>query len=97
MLTQNELQKLREQIVLNSLYVADYRNNMGIEEHRCCDFFDGFMSYIDELMYEDHPNVNDRNYFDVIWEYDTIEHLWDWYCCFEEDPLPITENLEEAC
>lgn len=95
MLTKNELQKLREQITLNSLYIADYRNDMGIEEHQCCDFFDGFMDYITELMHEDHPNVKDKDYYDFIWKYDTIENLWNWYCCFEADPLPITE-LKEA-
>lgn len=94
MLTKDELQKLRNQISLNSLYIADYRNDMGIEEHQCCDFFDGFMSYISELFYEDHPKATDNQYWGRIWNYDTIENLWDWYCCFEEDPLPITKFKE---
>ena len=95
MLTKNELKKLREQITLNSLYIHDYENDMGIDAHICCDFFDGFMSYIEELMYEDHPNLADKQYFNVIWSYDTIDNLWDWYCCFDINPLPITKIKEE--
>jgi hypothetical protein len=68
---------------------------MGIDAHICCDFFDGFMSYIEELMYEDHPKLADKEYFNHIWKYDTIDNLWNWYCCFDINPLPITTNQEE--
>lgn len=92
MLNKNELQRLRNQIVLNSVYVADFRNNMGIDEHVCCAFFDGYMSYISELFYEEHPNASDKQYWDEIWSYDTIETLCDWYYgYFEQDPLKREE------
>lgn len=97
MLNRDELQRLRNQICLNSLYIHDYENNMGIDAKVCSDFFDGFMSYISELFYEDHPNATDKHYWDEIWNYDTIENLENWYGCFEEDPLPITKKLEEVC
>jgi len=96
MLNKNELQRLRNQVVLNSIYVSDYHNNMGIDEHICYAFFDGYMSYISELFYEEHPNASDKQYWDEIWNYDTIETLCDWYYgCFEKNPLPITK-LEEV-
>ena len=58
---------------------------MGVEEHACCDFFDGYMEYIGELMAEDGLGA-----------YDTPENLENWYGCFcDEDPLPITEEEEE--
>ena len=95
MLSKDELQKLRNQICLNSLYVRDYENNMGIDAKVCCDFFDGFMSYISELFYEDYPDASDREWEEFVWQYDTIDNLEDWYYCFEEEPLPIIE-FEEA-
>ena len=94
MWTKNKLWALRQQIVLNSLYVADYRNDMGVEEHTCCDFFDGYVEYIGELMSED--GIHDDRFFDHLGAYDTPENLESWYGCFcDEDPLPITEEEEE--
>lgn len=42
--TKDELVELRKQIVLNSIYYADYRNDFGVDEHKVCDFFDGFVN-----------------------------------------------------
>ena len=97
MLTKNELQELRSQISLNSIYVADYRNNMGIEEHKSCDFFDGYVDYLDELIKEDYPNAKDNDWFGLLCEYDTIDNLWEWYCCFDEDPLPRERENMWVC
>ena len=85
MLTKAELQKLREQITLNSIYVADYENNMGIKAHIVCDFFDGYVSYLQELEKGNGEDLPIEEFFD---KYDTIDNLWDWYCCFDENPLP---------
>lgn len=52
-LTQEQLWKLRRQIVLGSLYYSDYINTFGIDRHLVCDFFDSFLSYVAELMQED--------------------------------------------
>ena len=41
---------LRKQIILNSLFISDYRNTFGIDPHVVCDFFDSFLSYLDEEM-----------------------------------------------
>lgn len=68
-----QLKRLREDIVLNSLFVADYRNRYGIDEKEVCDFFDSFLSYYDsieqeknngqqipcELLMEMHDNIED--------------------------------------
>ena len=87
MLTKTELQKLREQIVLNSLYISDYHNTLRINEHRVCEFFEGYVSYLSELIKEDYPNAKDNDWFGLLKEYDTIDNLWNWYNNFEEDPL----------
>lgn len=42
--TKDELVELRKQIALNSVYYADYRNDFGVDEHKVCDFFDGFVN-----------------------------------------------------
>lgn len=94
MLTKVELQKLRSQITLNSLYVSDYQNNLGIEEHTVCEFFNGYVDYLGELIEEDYPNAKDGDWYGLLGEYDTTDNLWDWYWCFEDDPLPrYRENM----
>ncbi len=48
------LWELRQEIVLGSLYYADYRNSFGIDEHKVCDFFTSFWdSFCEELAKED--------------------------------------------
>lgn len=89
MLTKEKLYKLRDQITLNSVYVRDYENDMGIDTKMCCEFFTGYVDYLCELEKE---NGEDLDIWDFFAKYDTIDNLWDWYCCFDEDPLPITEE-----
>ena len=94
MLTKVELKKLRSQITLGSLYVSDYHNSLRIDEHKVCNFFDGYLSYLDELIKEDYPNAKDNDWYGLLADYDTIDNLWDWYYCFEDDPLPrYRENM----
>lgn len=88
MLTQTELQKLRGQIVLNSLYISDYHNNLRINKHKVYDFFEGYVSYLGELIEEDYPNAKDNDWWGLMKDYDIIDNLWNWYCMFDEDPLP---------
>lgn len=48
------LWELRQEIVLGSLYYADYRNSFGIDEHKVRDFFTSFWdSFCEELAKED--------------------------------------------
>ena len=51
-LSDNDIIKLRKEIVLDSIYYADYENSYNIDPHLVCDFFDGFISYIDEIITE---------------------------------------------
>lgn len=88
-MTQEALWHLRKEIPLCSLFYTDYRNSFGIDCHPVCDFMDGYADYLDELMRESIPDYDDANFFDLLSLYDTPENLWDWYQCFEEDPLPV--------
>ena len=45
---------LRQQIVLGSLHISDYKNKFGLDPKEVCDFFDGFWChYVYELAEED--------------------------------------------
>jgi len=79
--TKEQLEKLREEIVLGSLYTADFENSFDIPAKNCQDFFDGFNDYLGELMIED--GHDDDEYWDIIEQYDTIDNLWNWYNCIE--------------
>ena len=79
-----DLQQLRSQICLNSIYYADYRNSFGINEQSVCEFFDGYYSYIWEIAEEEHPNLSENEIENIIGQYDNIDTLESWYYCFED-------------
>lgn len=92
--TKEKLWQLRQEIVLNSLYLHDYENTFGISEKNCCAFFDGYMSYLSELESEQrdltkkekeqqakHPDIEE------IFALDNDDNLWDWFYCFENCPF----------
>ena len=77
-----ELWALRKQIVVNSVFLADYENQYGIDTVSLCNFFDGYYSFIWELAEEDHGKNLEHSF--VIDNYDTEENLYNWYNCHEE-------------
>ena len=48
-LTSAELLQLRKEIILNSILVYDYTNSFGFNSWDICSFFDGYVSYLEEL------------------------------------------------
>ena len=80
--TKDELWALRKQIVLNSVFIADYRNSFGIDEHSVAEFFDGFMDYMTEEEKED--GRKDESWEEFFDHYDTPELLWEWFHCFDD-------------
>ena len=85
MLTRKQLQSLRKQVVLNSLYYSDYSNDLYISEKTCYNFFDSYVEYLYELASEN--NDNDLDIVDVVKKYDNINNLYNWYLCYGDDPL----------
>ena len=88
-MTKTSLWKLRQEIVLNSLYTSDFENTFGYTVHSVQRFFDGYMSYLEELMDDD--GVSDNDVFNVLSKYDTIDNLWAWWYMFDINPLEKEE------
>jgi len=84
---------LRNEIVLGSLYVNDYECSYNIEARTVCDFFDGYVDFLEELAEEDGFEWN--NAFDLYDAYDNADNLYNWFGCFEEDPLGLLSASEE--
>ena len=86
-LTKEQLWKLRQEIVLGSIYVNDYENSFGIEPIDACNFFD---SFIEDAEHDDEGNPNDRN----IKDYDNAEELYNYYSSCE-NPFGEIEEIKE--
>lgn len=79
-LTSRELWQLRNEITLNSVYVADYKNSFRFNAKDICEFFDGFVDYLCSEAKED--GITD---FKVALEkYDNEEFLYTWFLCFDD-------------
>lgn len=79
-----QIQKLRNQIKLGSIYLSDYINSYEIGENETNEFFDGFADYLNELMTENEKNYNDSKFFDYLEKYDNSVNLINYfniYCC----------------
>ena len=59
MWTKENLWKLRKEIKLGSLFITDYRNSFGIDPRKVCDFFDGFLEFVEEEMQVDYSSYLD--------------------------------------
>jgi len=83
------LWQLRTEIVLNSLFMSDYQNSFGFTTQSVLEFFDGYMSYLEELMTED--GVSDSDVCTVLDKYDTVGNLWAWWNMYDINPLEKEE------
>lgn len=81
-MTKRDLQVLRNEIILNSLFISDYENSFGLDPWEVNAFFDGYLDYLEDLMLEN--DCTDENYFDNLEKYDTLENLWNYYNELEE-------------
>lgn len=87
-LTKEQLWKLRQEIVLGSLYTHDYDNSFGIDPSAVCNFFD---SFIEDSQVDDYGRPNNRK----TEEYDNAEDLYNYYrSC--ENPFGEVENINES-
>lgn len=77
-LGKTQLWRLRQDIVLNSLFLNDYENRYGISAKQVCDFMDG---YLEELYYiANEDGFDSEDVFDVIEKYDSKDNLYNYAC-----------------
>ena len=74
-LTKEQLWKLRQEIVLNSLFLKDYNNSFGIDVKECNSFFDGYVEYLNELAEADGGVTHE----DTFKQYDNPTNLENWF------------------
>ena len=87
-LTKEQLWKLRQEIVLGSLYTHDYDNSFGIDPSAVSNFFD---SFIEDAQIDDYGKPNNRK----TEEYDNAEDLYNYYrSC--ENPFGEVDNMNES-
>lgn len=77
-LTDEELKKLREEIILGSVYFYDYANSFHFNCRDVAAFFEGYEGYLRELMEE---NDVDNSQFK---EYDNLNNLISWFNCYDD-------------
>lgn len=81
-LTSAELWALRCEIVLNSIFTADYNNSFAFNASDVSHFFDGYVSFIDELAKED--GYTDLEITELCDKYDNEENLYSWFNCYDD-------------
>lgn len=92
-INQETLWKLRMEIVLGSIYYADYANSFGFTTHSVCDFFDSYLEYLGELA-EEEFGVH-YTYEDLL-SFDNADNLYiNWWGCYEWFPFEIEKTEEE--
>ena len=92
-MNRQQLWELREEIVLNSLFLTDYDNSFRIDNNKVCNFFEGYVEFLYELAEDD--GQQGLTFFEIANRYDSEDNLWEWYNCYDEDPLPQQEEEEE--
>lgn len=94
-MTKQELQQLRNEITLNSLYTSDYDNSFNIDARQVQDFFD---SYLEDCEYIPNDNgdllcdlvgtISDNDYYNTLFKIaNNIDNLYNFYCSYDIDPL----------
>lgn len=72
------------------MFYADYKNNMGLNTHLVCDFFDGFIDCYESTPREDWESSSNSHWY----PYDTIENLWNYYCSIDMESMDCDEYAE---
>lgn len=82
----SKLYNLRKEIILNSLYISDYRNTFNIPREKVCDFFEGYVDFLSDSM-PVNVSINDDEYFTLLRELDNKETLWEYFMLFDICPF----------
>ena len=77
-----QLWRLRKDIVLNSLYLKDYENRYDIDPQEVCDFFKGWLDFLEEDMKEEIESYDTNDFFNYLDLFDTPKRLLNWWLCW---------------
>lgn len=80
-LGKTQLWRLRQDIVLNSLYTSDYQNRYGISPQDVCSFMDGYVEELCNMAEE--QGVKTDNILDVIELFDNKDNLYNYAMCID--------------
>lgn len=72
-----KLWRLRQEIILGSIFYNDYSNSFEIPLEACCDFFDGFIENCWNMEEENENGLTELQ--DLYDKYDNAERLWDYF------------------
>jgi len=90
-MSEKDLWKLRQEIVLNSLFTNDYENSFGIDARKVQDFMDGYFEELCCLLQEEigEEKVNElvkkNKYYEEVFKLDTKENLYNYYYGIEDN------------
>lgn len=95
MLTLEQLKALLKQVCLNSLYLADYENDLGISAENVYNFLESYLES-EEIDYKEaHPKATAKQRdkaFNNILKSATAEKIYNYYLSLDYNPLPIEED-----
>ena len=78
-----EIKQLRDEVVLNSLFVKDYENSFGFDPKEVCDFFDGYVERLACEVYdeakENGEKLSDDEYYERLFKKESDDNLECWY------------------
>lgn len=74
-LTEDQVCRLRCEIMLNSLFLGDYKNSFDIDTKEVCDFFNGFIEWAYGVWKEHHTSKANVCLNDI----DTYANLLDYF------------------
>ena len=80
-LNKDSLWQLRQEIVLGSIYIRDYKNSFDIPEEVCFAFFDGFLDDCWDIENELENGITEVD--ELYAKYDNAEALWNYFCGVE--------------
>lgn len=95
-MTKQELQKLRNEITLNSLYTSDYDNSFNIDPRQVQDFFDSYLEDCEYIPVNDNGDllcdlagtISDTEYYNTLFAIaNNIDNLYNFYYSYDIDPL----------
>lgn len=81
-MTIEDLKILRSEIILNSVFLSDYKNSFGFSQKSMGTFFDGYVSYLEVTADDD--GYEWSTFKDLFDKYDTEDNLLEWYNCYDD-------------